>query len=192
MCHWNASFSPLSMPRNVGRGSLSLFQRDILPTQRNSACRVSDLPANTLQIALRFSKGAAGQGQDIVSDLPANALQIALRYSKEAAGQGQDICDLGEGGICAVRHVFFPEIFYKSPGASVHHEKQSSPCRMFVLFYVGGDTKKWAHAISSWEHLASWQPVLPAVPRTEMPRFCFPPCPPFRECEGQELLQHMI
>ena len=111
MCHWNASFSPLSMPRNAGRGSLSLFQRDILPTQRNSACRVSDLPASALQIALRFSKGAAGQGQDIVSDLPASALQIALRYSKGAAGQGQDICDFGEGGICAVRHVFFSRNF---------------------------------------------------------------------------------
>ena len=44
---------------------------------------------------------------------------------------------------------FFPEIFYNSPGASVHHEKQSSPCRMFVLFYVGGDMEKWGHAISS-------------------------------------------
>ena len=40
------------------------------------------------------------------------AFQVALRnYSKEVAGRGQYICDFGEGGVPAIKHIFFCRMF---------------------------------------------------------------------------------
>ena len=60
-----------------------------------------------------------------------NTPQVALQScSKEAGrwvGGGQYICDFGEGGIHAIKHIFSQKV-------SALHKKQSSPCRILVLF----------------------------------------------------------
>ena len=39
------------------------------------------------------------------------APQIALRnFFKEAGKKVQHICDVGEGGICAIKHIFFQKV----------------------------------------------------------------------------------
>ena len=57
------------------------------------------------------------------------APQLALRnFFKEAGRKVQHVCDFGEGGICAIKHIFFQKV---TPGLmklllvmrnSRHHE----------------------------------------------------------------------
>ena len=66
------------------------------------------------------------------------APQVALKScSKEAGrwvGGGQHICDCGEGGIHAIKHIFSQKVFASFMKLSALHKKQSSPCRILVLF----------------------------------------------------------
>lgn len=124
------------------------------------------------------------------------AVRDCCRYlsdtPKRQRGQGQDICDFfGEGGDRAIRHIFSPEIFYQSPGASVCREKQSSPCRMFVLFYIGGNTrpglvKSTPENIQPAEDLA--YQLLPEHRCLVSALHCVLPS---GDVEGQQLLEHM-
>ena len=62
------------------------------------------------------------------------APQIALRnFFKEAGKKVQHICDVGEGGICAIKHIFFQKVSASLVKFSTSHEKQSSSCRILVL-----------------------------------------------------------
>ena len=42
-------------------------------------------------------------------------------------GEGQHLCDFGEGGVLAIKHIFLQKV-------SASHEEQSSSCRTLVLF----------------------------------------------------------
>ena len=48
-------------------------------------------------------------------------------------GGGQNICDLGKGGVHAIKHIYFLEGFCWSHEASASHEKQLSPSRISVF-----------------------------------------------------------
>ena len=51
-------------------------------------------------------------------------------------GEGQYTSNSGEGGVHAIKHVYFLESFCWSHDASACREKQSSPWKILVLFYV--------------------------------------------------------
>ena len=48
-------------------------------------------------------------------------------------GGGQYICDLGKGGVHAIKHVYFLGSFCWSREASAGHEEQLSPPRISVF-----------------------------------------------------------
>ena len=47
------------------------------------------------------------------------AFQVARRNCSRAVGGKVSICDFGEGGVHAIKHMFFAEGFCKSHGAII-------------------------------------------------------------------------
>ena len=47
---------------------------------------------------------------------------------------GQYVCDFGNGGIYAIKHIFFQNVSASLVKFSTSHEKQSSSCRILVLW----------------------------------------------------------
>ena len=134
------------------------------------------------ELWFKFYLGANCSPGDSTSGGSERLLQISLRYSKEAAGQGQDICDFWwRGRLCNQAHIFSRNFLLVSWSFCSSRETVVT-MQNVRAFLDRRQYKKWAHKISSWEYLTSWRPVLPVVPRAQMPCFCFPLCPPFRGC----------
>ena len=69
------------------------------------------------------------------------AFQILLRSCSKEVGEDQCICDLGERGVCAIKHVFLQ--------VSVSHERVVVTMEEFSAFLDVRRCKNWACKISS-------------------------------------------
>ena len=84
------------------------------------------------------------------------APQIALRNcSKEAGGWSVYMRFWWRGDTCSQAHIF-PGFCY-SCEAFASHEKQMSPWRILVLFYIRRDLRIGLIKISSWKYLTIWR-----------------------------------
>ena len=108
------------------------------------------------------------------------APQTALRSCSKEAGEHQHVCDFGEEGIHAIKHIFFQRVS-TSLTKLCYSWGTVIIMKDFSAFLDMGRNKSWAHKISSWKHLSE---DLPCQFSSEhrVPHFCSPPWTPFRGC----------
>ena len=73
-----------------------------------------------------------GQNEDC--SLGDSTSDSSEKLLQTGSGKGQYICDFGEGGIHATKHVFFQKFSASLMKLSASHKEQSSPQRILVLF----------------------------------------------------------
>lgn len=126
-----------------------------------------------------------GSPGDSTSDGCERLLQISLGYSKEAvrARSGYMWFFGWRGRSCNQAHIFSRDFLLVSWSFCSSRETVVTMQNVCAFLYRR-QYKTWARKINSWEYLTSWRPGVPVVPRAQMPRFCFPLCPPFRGCSS--------